>query len=319
MNQLAIMGILVVVSLALIVYSVLPRRGEKKQAVARRIKGKRAIDEKAQIGKKAKAKAKAKHSATTGLLKKAAPFLSKPMMPRSDEEQSLLRIKLANAGFRRDSAPMLFLGSKTLLGGGLGVVTLLVMWTRSYDSLALMGWTIFVGGLGFMLPNLWLRLSTSQRCEKIGHGLPDALDLMVISVESGLGLDAAIQRVSDELTMVHPELCEELQIATMETQMGVPRAEALENLAVRTGVSEVKSLVAIITQAERFGTSIAKALRNQSDTMRMKRRQAAEERAQKTAVKLMLPLIFFIFPAMFVVLAGPAALSLIETMGSGAL
>jgi tight adherence protein C len=138
--------------------------------------------------------------------------------------------------------------------------------------------------------------------------------MLVISVESGLGLDAAFQRVGDEMRHVHPTVSEELQIVTLESQMGIPRSEALGNLSSRTGVDEVRSLVAIINQAERFGTSIAKALRNQSDALRTKRRQAAEERAQKTTVKLMAPLILFIFPAILVVLAGPAALKLIETL-----
>jgi tight adherence protein C len=132
-------------------------------------------------------------------------------------------------------------------------------------------------------------------------------------VESGLALDAAIQRVGDEMKNVHPLLSEEFQIATVETQMGIPRAEALGNLAARTGVPEMRSLVSIVNQAERFGTSVASALRNQADALRVKRRQAAEEQAQKTTVKLMLPLIMFIFPAIFVVLAGPAALKIMAS------
>ena len=136
--------------------------------------------------------------------------------------------------------------------------------------------------------------------------------MLVITVESGLALDGAIQRVGDEMRNVHPQLSEELQIATREVQMGIPRNEALDNVAERTQVSEIRSLVAIVNQAEKFGTSIAKALRNQAGALRVKRRQAAEERAQKTAVKLMAPLILFIFPAIFVVLAGPAALKLVE-------
>jgi tight adherence protein C len=175
----------------------------------------------------------------------------------------------------------------------------------------------FVGGIGFMLPNVWLAIARGSRSEKIRNGLPDSLDLLVVSVESGLALDAGIQRVSEEMSTVHIELAEELQIAMLETQMGVPRAEALENMARRTGVDEVKALVAIITQAERFGTSVAKALRTQADALRIKRRLKAEERAQKTTVKLMAPLILFIFPSIFVVLLGPAAMKLIATFSRG--
>ncbi|UCD28716.1 MAG: type II secretion system F family protein [Planctomycetota bacterium] len=139
----------------------------------------------------------------------------------------------------------------------------------------------------------------------------------MVSVEAGLALDAGLQRVSEEMHAVHKELSEEMQIATLETQMGVPRAEALENMARRTGVSEMQALIAVITQAERFGTSVAKALRIQAETLRNKRRLKAEERAQKTAVKLMLPLILFIFPSIFVVLVGPAGLKIAKIFSAG--
>lgn len=312
MTEIIVVAVLLVVSGVLVTYSLLPGRLATKETVARRISGRRVLDDKQQIAKR-----KAKQSTAAGLLQRAAPWLSKPVMPRSDEDQTTLRIKLANAGFRRSSAPVVFLGSKTLLGVGLAGLTLMLTWTSGHEPMRIFGMTAFLGGIGFMLPNIWLWLATKQRGEKIGYGLPDALDLMVISVEAGLGLDATIQRVGDELHGVYPELCEEMRLSSMETQMGVPRAESLENMALRTGVAQMKSLVAIITQAERFGTSIAKALRNQASAMRIKRRQAAEERAQKTAVKLLAPLILFIFPALFVVLAGPAALQLIRTLGGG--
>ena len=157
-------------------------------------------------------------------------------------------------------------------------------------------------------------MAARKRAELIRNGLPDSLDLLVISVEAGLAMDGAIQRVGDEMRNVHPVLSEEFQIATVETQMGVPRHEALANMARRSGVQEVQSLVALVNQAEKFGTSIAATLRNQADALRTKRRQAAEERAQKTTVKLMAPLMLFIFPAVFVVLLGPAALSLYDNM-----
>ena len=178
----------------------------------------------------------------------------------------------------------------------------------------ILGIGAFGAGLGFMLPNGWLSMAASGRRQKLRYGLPDTLDLMVVSVESGLALDAAIKRVGEEMATVHPELSEEMRIATMETQMGIPRAEALENMARRCGVDEMRSLVSVVLQAEKFGTSIAKALRNQADSIRTKRRQAAEERAQKTAVKLMIPLVLFIFPAMGVVLGGPAVLKMIQAL-----
>ena len=176
---------------------------------------------------------------------------------------------------------------------------------------------MFAGGVGFLCPNIWLSIAQRQRTDKIRDGLPDSLDLLVVSIESGLGLDAGLQRVGDEMRNVHPELSGEMQITTLETQMGVPRAESLEHLAQRCGIDEMQALVSVIIQAERFGTSVAKALRTQADTLRVKRRLKAEERAQKTTVKLLVPLILFIFPSIFVVLVGPAAMKLIEAFRPG--
>ena len=227
---------------------------------------------------------------------------------------SKLRMKLATAGLRAENAPTTFLASKTVMAVLLGIAGATYVWAKGTTIENAVGITMIATALGFLAPNLWLSSAIAKRSEKIRNGLPDTLDMMVISVESGLGLDAAFQRVGDEMKKVHPALAEELQLVTLESQMGIPRAEALTNMSARTGLDEVRSLIAIINQAERFGTSIAKALRNQSDALRVKRRQAAEERAQKTTVKLMAPLILFIFPAILVVLAGPAALKMIEAL-----
>jgi tight adherence protein C len=234
-------------------------------------------------------------------------------MPKDVEGQTTLRAKLASAGFRKESASVFFLASKTagaLAGGVLGAALAV---NSDKEMLHLVGQIIFCAGIGFILPNMWLNIASKRRGEAVRNGLPDVLDLMVVAVEAGLGLDAAIQRVSDEMDTVHPALAEELKISTIEAQMGIPRAEALTKMASRTGVSEMRALVAVITQAEKLGTSIASALRTQADSLRTKRRQRAEERAQKTAVKLLLPLILFIFPTIFVVLAGPAAIQLMRT------
>ena len=306
--ELPLLVIMIVVSVGMIGYSLLSSRGKDRDAVMRRMSGKRAVDDLAQ------ARRQGKKSAAAKMMERIAPLAVKPAMPRSDEEMSMLKVKLANAGFRRKNAPTLFLASKTVLGLGLALLICAVK-SGSGDELSrVMGFTIFAGGLGFMLPNLWLSIAQAQRADTIRKGLPDSLDLMVISVEAGLGLDAALQRVGDEMAIVHPVLSEELHIVTMESQMGVPRSEALDNMALRTGTPEVKALVAVINQAEKFGTSVARALRNQADSLRIKRRLRAEEAAQKTTVKLMAPLVLFIFPAIFVVLAGPAALNLIKTM-----
>lgn len=311
MTQIMLIGTMVVISVAMILYSLLPARRDREEQLLRRMAGRKTGDDETWI------KQQARVSAAQKVLRRFAPLAIKPVMPRSDEEMSTLRIKLANAGLRSENAPAMFLASKTILGIALLVLTLVFTWMSSQDVRRMVGVSAFVAGIGFMLPNLWLWMATKQRSEKIRNGLPDSLDLMVITVESGLALDAALQRVGEEMRHVHPELSEEMTIATLESQMGVPRSEALANLATRTGVSEMKALVAVITQAEKFGTSIAKALRNQADSLRSKRRLKAEERAQKTTVKLMAPLVLFIFPAIFVVLLGPAMLQIMRQLMQG--
>jgi tight adherence protein C len=170
------------------------------------------------------------------------------------------------------------------------------------------------GGIGFYLPELVLMFCRKRRQEAIFMSLPDALDLLVVCVEAGLGLDAAMRRVSDELRGTHPVISQELSLANFHLQMGRPRREVLHDLGVRTGVDDVRSLAAILIQADRFGSSIAQALRVQSDSMRTRRRQLAEERAAKTAVKLIFPLVLFIFPSIFVVLVGPAAITIMREL-----
>ena len=312
-NEIIILALLVAGSVGLIIYALMPRNKETEENVLRRMSGKRG-----QAGEDPNSPTDgASRSTARQMIEKVAPIAMKPVMPKSDEEMSSLKQKLSQAGFRNDLATRYFLASKTIAGLGLAAMGLLFAWTWGFDGKMLFGIASFVGGTGFMLPNLWLGLARKKRTEKIGYGLPDSLDLLVVSVEAGLGLDAALLRVSDEMRNVHSELSQELQIATVETQMGVPRAEALQHMADRCGVDEMRSVVAVITQAEKFGTSVARALRTQADTLRVKRRLKAEERAQKTAVKLMLPLIFFIFPSIFVVLLGPAVMRIADTLKEG--
>lgn len=299
---------MVLASFGLVTYALWPQKQTEEDTVKRRVAGRSRAADLGEIRKRAR------ESVTRRVVTNLAPLAMRPVMPKNQEEMSKLRIKLASAGFRRDNAVTVFLGSKTMIAVLAGVLAGLYVWTRGDTFGHGVGSVVFAMGAGFMAPNLWLSMAASKRAESIRNGIPDALDLMVISVESGLALDAAIQRVGDEMRQVHPILAEELQIVTLESQMGIPRGEALANMASRTGVAEMRSLVAIINQAERFGTSIARALRTQADTLRTRRRQAAEERAQKTTVKLMAPLILFIFPAILVVLAGPAALKMIQTL-----
>lgn len=302
---------LLVVAIAMIAYALWPDNRDKEQAAERRASGIAKDKDPAAITRRAK------ESVAAAMFERAAPLLSKPVMPKSDAEHSTLRMKMSNAGFRRENSPVLFLASKTVVAVVGGAVGGFYAVSNGKSMMSVASLIAIGASVGFLFPNGWLWLAIKQRAEKIMHGLPDALDLMVISVEAGLGLDAALLRVGDELRHVHPELSEEFQVASIETQMGVRRADALTRMADRSAVPEVKSLVAVISQAEKLGTSIASALRNQADALRTKRRQKAEERAQKTAVKLMLPLILFIFPAILIVLGGPAGIKLYQTMASG--
>lgn len=307
------LAIMAGVAAALVIYSLIPNKSAQEETVKRRTAGLTIDQDKNAVQNKARARA------TSNMLSAAIPMLIKPVMPKNEQEQTALRSKLASAGYRRETAAGFFLASKT--AGGLLCAVLLFIYASSAnnDTSKVIYYTIFGLGIGFMIPNLWLGMAARKRVEAVRNGMPDSLDLMVVAVEAGLGLDASLQRVSDEMSNVHKDLAEEFQIAVVETQMGTTRSEALTKMANRTGVPEMRALVAVITQAEKLGTSIAKALRNQAESLRTKRRQKAEERAQKTAVKLLIPLILFIFPAIFVVLAGPAAIHLMKTFSDGAL
>ncbi len=257
---------------------------------------------------------KPENNSVGGMLKAAAPTLSKALQPKNELEQNKLKVELANGGYSSPHAPMIYLSLKMLcmgvfavLGGGIGVLT------QGASTNALMA-LVGAAGVGFYLPVIGLRVAVSMRQEAIFLSMPDALDLLVVCVEAGLGLDAAMRRVNDELSDTAKELCQEMTACNMQLQMGRARREVLHDLGVRTGVDDVKTLVAILIQAERFGASIANALRVQSDSMRIKRRQMAEEQAQKTAVKIIFPLVLFIFPGIFVVLVGPAAIMMIRQM-----
>jgi tight adherence protein C len=169
-------------------------------------------------------------------------------------------------------------------------------------------------GVGYVLPGMVLGRLAKKRQHRIRLGLPDALDLMVVSVEAGLGLDQAIQRVADEMAFAHPDLADELRLINLELRAGKARSEALHNLGVRTGVDDVESLVAMLVQTDKFGTSVAQSLRVHSDTLRTKRRQRAEEAAAKTGVKMVFPLVFCIFPAIWIVTIGPAAIRFVTVL-----
>ena len=167
---------------------------------------------------------------------------------------------------------------------------------------------------GFYLPDIWLRQKTDKRKEKVLNALPDALDLLVVCVEAGMGLDSAIYRVAQETKLNHPELSDEFQLINLELRAGKQRKDALKNLALRTNLEEINSLVTLLIQTDQFGTSLADALRVYADSFRTQRYQRAEEKAAKLPVTLLFPLVVFIFPALFVVLLGPAAISIYNAL-----
>jgi len=249
-----------------------------------------------------------------GMMEKAAPALSKALRPKTELEQDKLKIRLANAGFSTPNASQVFLAMK--FASLIGVLVIAAMlayfrWGVGQDFWIAMG---FAGAAGLFVPEMILSLMKSARQTAIFRALPDTLDLLVVCVEAGLGLDAAMRRVAEEMEDTSPEVCSEFHTANMQLQMGRSRREVLHDLGVRTGVDDMRALAAILIQADKFGYSIAQALRVQSDSMRVKRRQLAEEKAQQTAVKLIFPLVLFIFPGIFVVLVGPAAIMIMENL-----
>jgi len=248
------------------------------------------------------------------MLEMATPALAKPLQPTNEAELGRLRARLSAAGFRGESAGSVFLGLKFLsllaglfLGGG-SLLALLGFTQKSLLS------SVFVGGVFFYVPDVAVWFLGRRRKQAIFLGLPDALDLLVVCVEAGLGLDQAMRKVSEEMKKTYPVVAEEFGLANFQLQMGRPRAEVLHELGARTGVADLRSLAAVLIQADKFGSSIAQALRVQSDSMRVRRRQLAEEKAAKTAVKLIFPLVIFIFPGIFVVLVGPAAINMVREL-----
>jgi tight adherence protein C len=217
---------------------------------------------------------------------------------------------MVRAGFRSSRAILAMRGFKVLLPVGLIALVLVTGVYRTNPFLFLLVAAI----VGYVLPELFLVWKVSRRQHQLRRGLPDGLDLLVICVESGLGLDQALMKVAQELRITHPELSEELQLVNLEMRIGKTRIDALRELARRTGLEDIKALVAMLVQTDRFGTSVAQSLRVFSDELRVKRRQRAEEMSAKTSVKMVPPLVFFIFPALMVVILGPAVLSLLRQL-----
>ena len=230
--------------------------------------------------------------------------------PQSLAEMGKLQRRLIAAGYRNKEALIVFLGIRVAVAAVLFALLATPLIIRPSVLMAIGG-----AALGYLLPNIVLARLEKRRQHRIRLSLPDALDLLVVSVEAGLGLDQAIQRVSDELAFAHADLCDELRLINFELRAGKARVEALHNLAERTSVDDLASLVATLVQTDKFGTSVAQSLRVHSDTLRTKRRQRAEEAAAKTGVKMVFPLVLCIFPAIWVVTLGPAAIKIVEVLG----
>jgi tight adherence protein C len=229
--------------------------------------------------------------------------------PRSPKEMGTLRLRLVQAGYRRDEALTIFFGIRVTFALVLFSILSSSMFGRPNMFVALAGL-----GFGYLLPGMVLARMAKRRAHRIRLSLADMLDLLVVSVEAGLGLDQALSRVGLELAFAYPELSDELRLINLELRAGKARSEALRNLADRTGVDDLSSLVTMLIQTDKFGTSVAQSLRVYSETLRTKRRQRAEEAAAKTGVKMVFPLVFCIFPAIWVVTIGPAAIRFITVL-----
>lgn len=231
------------------------------------------------------------------------------VLPKSQAEISVVKQRLIRAGYRQENAIKIFYGSKVLVP----LLLLLVVLVSGLGSMGGIFLYIAALGLGFLMPDFWLGRRITTRQQRIRRGLPDVLDLLIICIEAGLSLDQATARSAEELRQAQPELSDELTIVVLEQRAGRPRSDTWKHLADRTGVDAVRNLVSMLVQSEQFGTSIAKTLRVHSDTLRTQRVQHVEEMAAKSTIKLIFPLVLFIFPALFVVLMGPAVIIILQS------
>lgn len=232
------------------------------------------------------------------------------VLPKSRAEVSVVSQRLIRAGYRNESAVKVFYGMKVLLPLILCLIALVTGLAHLLSAFFVYATAL---GLGFLGPDFWLGRQIAKRQKRIDRGLPDVLDLLVICIEAGLSLDQATARTAVELKNAHPDLCDELNVVVLEQRAGRPRGDAWKNLADRTGSDSLRNLVSMLVQSEQLGTSIAKTMRVHGDTLRTQRVQQIEELAAKTSVKLVFPLVFFIFPALFLVVLGPAVLVMIDS------
>ncbi|MBT8101906.1 MAG: type II secretion system F family protein [Gammaproteobacteria bacterium] len=239
------------------------------------------------------------------------------VLPKEELERNKIKHDLYKAGFRTPQAMQIFYAMKAVLAVSLASIVLLASpFLPNIDTQTLMMYAAMAGAVGLLLPNYVLSKALERQMRLLRNAFPDALDLLVVCVESGLGLGPALQRVADEISVSHPELALDLSTVNAEMRAGVQREKALRNLADRTGLPDIRGLVALLVQSMRFGTSVADALRIYSEEFRDKRMQAAEEQAAKIGTKMIFPLVLFMFPVFFVVAVGPAALRIIDAFKS---
>ncbi len=236
------------------------------------------------------------------------------MVPQSPKDVTVMQRRLIRAGMRKEGALKILYGAKAVCGVTFPLIALAAVAGSDTDPSNKFVVVLLATAMGFFGPNEYVRRRASARQKQIARGLPNALDLLVVCVESGLGLDQAILQVSKELEHAHPEISEEFGLVNLELKAGKRRVEALRNLAERTGVDDLKKLVAVLIQADRFGTGVAQSLRAHSDFMRVQARQVAEEKAAKLGVKLIFPIFFCILPSLFVVTVGPVAMKIIREL-----
>ena len=231
-------------------------------------------------------------------------------------DTSALRMRLIQAGYPNASAVPLYLGARIGLPLAMGGSLLLLLPALGQAWVTAVLMSVWAALMGYVAPTFIIRSKIARRQKEMQKALPDALDLLVVCVEAGLGLNQAMVRVADEIVRVSPVLSEQIGLVNLEIRAGTARDEAFRNLGDRTGVQDIKSLMAMLIQTDRFGTSIAQALRTHAETMRTKRRQRAEEAAAKTTIKLVFPLVLFIFPALFVIILGPALIQIFDALGN---
>ena len=251
---------------------------------------------------------------TVSMVLEKTSALTRSFAPKNEAEANKLKNKMASAGFRAAGLVPIFFGLKfVLLMAGFFIGGGSLLWAKGFSQNTMI-WVAGVTGFCFWLPDIVLGYLAKGRQQAIFLALPDVLDMMIVCVEAGLGLDQAMRKVSDEMKKAYPILAAEFALTNFQLQMGKTRSECLHDLGMRTGVSDLRALAAVLIQADKFGSSIAQALRVQSEAMRTRRSQMAEEKAAKTAVKLLFPLVVFIFPGIFVVLIGPAAITMVRQM-----